>query len=564
MKKTLKISKMMLKGSSNPFEGDKGKSSKPMSLGMKLFIGFAILIGLASIVGLFGGFINYFLDQLILLNQAYLGVHFFLTALVLFTFIMAIIITPAVYYFDDSMESYLVLPITKREYLSAKWIVNVININYLLIPFILMFAAIFTYKVDGALIHLPIILIASFLVPLIPISAVVFFTVLLFKAVPFIRNRNIYVYFTSFIGLVFGLGINFMMTPMMENEGMMESIIAGLQGGEGNSLVNFVSSIIPTIGMFIKSMTQSNAFLFVGAILITVVIVFATILFTQYNYLDSALSMKESGHSGKQLSESKFSKASEKSSAFKALIRQDFRNIMRTPIFASNYFIPMLIVPIMIPMGIIGTDFSFDALKDLAFQFDVLMSFVDFGTYLAFTIVIFTLIGYGLGSFSTVTSTAFSREGTNMQSLLQLPVPLLTVLNAKLVLGMMVTGILPVILVILLQILLKTPILIFITALISSLIGVACANVASIFLDVLKPKLVWANDQEAVKQNLLAIIPMFTSFAVVGIAFWLLFQDATTTTYLAYILLIILVSIASYFFLRTKGMDRLKDAIQEM
>ena len=409
MRKIFTISKMMLKTNSNPFEGLTNKTNaKPMSLPVKIFLGIVIGFSLIVVMGLFSYLVSSILDFLGNINQPYYAVYLYLIAVAAFCTFFAIILTPSTYYFDETIERYLVLPIKESHYLAAKWIVNAYNISLMAIPFSVLFTIIFAFKVSIAWYTIPFLFIAMIVTPLIPISAVVFFTVLLFKAMPFVRNKNVYVYFTSFLALVFGLGFNLLTSTMGDMDNLVEAILSGIKG-QNNSLLNVVESAVPSIGMFMEAITKGSILHFLAAIGITALIVVLTIIFTKYNYLKSALSMSETSQSSKKLTTDKFQKKLVQSSKLKSLMLTDFRIIMRTPIYATNYFLPIIIVPVAMAFGLGTAGGDLSALSELP---ELVKPFIDsiMGPELALGVLSASIIlGYIVGSFSTVTSTAITR-----------------------------------------------------------------------------------------------------------------------------------------------------------
>lgn len=564
MRKIFTISKMMLKTNSNPFEGLTNKTNaKPMSLPVKIFLGIVIGFSLIVVMGLFSYLVSSILDFLGNINQPYYAVYLYLIAVAAFCTFFAIILTPSTYYFDETIERYLVLPIKESHYLAAKWIVNAYNISLMAIPFSVLFTIIFAFKVSIAWYTIPFLFIATIVTPLIPISAVVFFTVLLFKAMPFVRNKNVYVYFTSFLALVFGLGFNLLTSTMGDMDNLVEAILSGIKG-QNNSLLNVVESAVPSIGMFMEAITKGSILHFLAAIGITALIVVLTIIFTKYNYLKSALSMSETSQSSKKLTTDKFQKKLVQSSKLKSLMLTDFRIIMRTPIYATNYFLPIIIVPVAMAFGLGTAGEDLSALSELP---ELVKPFIDsiMGPELALGVLSASIIlGYIVGSFSTVTSTAISREGTNMQSLILMPVSLLTLIYAKITLGVLTLGIIPLIVIVVLHVLLKLPFIVLLLVLVGTVIGLICGNVISILLDVIKPKLVWNSEQEAVKQNFLSIIPMFLSFGVLFLTVYMQFQNPGLGSALAVAALILVATTITFLFIHKKGIQLLHDAVQSM
>ena len=151
-----------------------------------------------------------------------------------------------------------------------------------------------------------------------------------------------------------------------------------------------------------------------------------------------------------------------------------------------------------------------------------------------------------------------------MQSLILMPVSLLTLIYAKITLGVLTLGIIPLIVIVVLHVLLKLPFIVLLLVLVGTVIGLICGNVISILLDVIKPKLVWNSEQEAVKQNFLSIIPMFLSFGVLFLTVHMQFQNPGLGSALAVAALILVTTTITFLFIHKKGVQLLHDAVQSM
>lgn len=555
---------MMLKTSSNPFEGLNTKANaKKMGIGMKIFIGFTLLIGFGSVGYLFVEMVISITDYLLNLNQAMFAVHLYLTAIVFMTIFFGIIITPAVYYFDETIERFLVLPISQRDYLAAKWINNALNVSMITTPFSILFTLTFGIKAGLLWYQFIYLLIATLIVPIIPISAIVFVIVLLFKAMPFIRNKNLYVYFSTFMSVIMAIGINIALGGVSENADVLATIMEGLQGNN-NSMLGIVGSIVPSIPLFLKTLTTGNVLYFIAAIAVTIAVIWLTILFTQYNYLESALSMSESGQSTKKLSDEKFNKTSGQRSKFNALMHSDFRNIMRTPIYASNYLMPLVIIPIGMLGAVFTSGVELSEFAEMGATLKEVLEFINYWEVLPYVILGAIAVGYFMGSFTTITSTSISREGSNMQNLLLMPIELKHVIYSKILLGIIITSISPLFIIVAAQILFGLPMGLFVVVTLGVLVGVTTANINGILLDVIKPKLVWNNEQEAIKQNMLSVVPMFLSFAFMALTVIILLNFEALMATLLVSAMLILTAVLTLLYIRNKGVKHLVENIQAM
>ena len=175
------------------------------------------------------------------------------------------------------------------------------------------------------------------------------------------------------------------------------------------------------------------------------------------------------------------------------------------------------------------------------------------------------IITYSLSSLSTITSTAISREGEAMQTYKSMPVSLLNVVNAKIILGMIVGGIFPVSLAILVSILLRLNIIAVIIIFASIFVALAFSNTSDIVFDMVKPKLEWDDEIQAVKQNFIAVIPMFLSFGVTGLLIFVILSFNTLYSSVFILVFAAIMTIFNYKVMIEKyAMKQLDKAIQKL
>ncbi|HBN86005.1 MAG TPA: hypothetical protein DDZ89_19430 [Clostridiales bacterium] len=146
---------------------------------------------------------------------------------------------------------------------------------------------------------------------------------------------------------------------------------------------------------------------------------------------------------------------------------------------------------------------------------------------------------------NAVTSTSISREGSNLFIMKYLPMPIEKQIWYKIMSGVWISGI-AIVLIFALLAFLKVPLSILICSLIVSVNGILFSSMTGIIADLLNPKLVWDNEQAAVKQNMNVLINLLIAvvagvIAVVPTVFFN-FSIVVATMYL-----IIVFAIINYF-----------------
>jgi len=190
---------------------------------------------------------------------------------------------------------------------------------------------------------------------------------------------------------------------------------------------------------------------------------------------------------------------------------KELRLVFRSPTVFMNCVLIAFIMPI-----ILGA--SFIPLMNSG-ELTEIIDLIDFTNprVASMALVAMCAIGLFMGGMASVAATAISREGNNFFIMKYLPVSYSTQLNAKAVSGLII--LLPAFLfmIIPIQIVLGAPIWLFACGVLLALPGMVIVNYLGLYIDLVRPKLTWDNEQAAVKQNLNSMIPMFGSWVVAGV-----------------------------------------------
>jgi len=232
---------------------------------------------------------------------------------------------------------------------------------------------------------------------------------------------------------------------------------------------------------------------------------------------------------------------------------KELRLLFRSPSALLNCVLGAFIMPIMIiaMMFIQGQGAIFSELQEV-------INFSDSRT-LALSFVAMSAIGILSASMVTVTSTAISREGQNFFIMKYIPVSYRTQLNAKAFSGIIISFIVLIFYIVAVVIILQPPIYLIIIGTLLALPNLIAINYLGLLIDLAKPKLVWDNEQVAVKQNWNSLIPMFGGWALVigmGIVGWF-FLVNPIVTFVALFAITTALAIAVYSLTISRGRNLL-------
>ena len=446
-------------------------------------------------------------------------IELFFIYLSIFLIISSFTIIPSIFFFDKDLERFLILPITIKEFVVSKMIQMVyVTYKYMAI-FVLPFFIMYVFILKPTFFFTLNLLISIIIYPILPIALLFLLMTLLFSFMPFFKNKNLFTYIAMFVALILGVSINFLIQKMISGGTSIDQIMINILGNP--VIATPIHIILPSLQFFVKGINESNLIIIILSSLFNTLISLLLIVFTQKFYLKIIQSVKLQSSKDIRLDYHENKNLFKKKPIIKSIMIYDLKSIINSPIMALNYLIPVLIVP-----G--GFVFQFILLKrNDPTELDATVSLVT--TFLA-SIPLFTRIllihfagfmaGLMVSSLSLMTSTSISREGIHMQKFKSLPINLVDVLKAKISLTVILTVIPFLLTFIVLGLYLSFNILDLLFFSLFAFLGSFSSQILAMILELIKPKLSWSNEAQAVKQNGLSVIPMFTSFGLIGLLFY--------------------------------------------
>lgn len=563
MSRILSLTKVLLKTSTDASLQSLSfrKKSKDTS-GKKILriIGFAFLGLYLSFIAFI--FIDGLLSQYAPIQQE--GAVLFLIYMVLTFYLLmfSVLIIPSIFYFSKDIDSLIVLPLKPWEILISKFLATLASL-YVTISFIVLplFVSLLI-RVHPSFLSMVIYWISVILLPIIPLSIALIVIVILMAFIPFFKNKNIYTYLT----MVFSLGIAFVFmsigNSMSAGADGLDTLMTALQQGN-NSLMNSLNTFIPTVKWL------SDAFIFIDFKSLIFAILFATVLpcavlfVIQNLYFNAVVGIDEQSSKKKSLTSSELKRENKQNKRYVSIMKYDWITIKRTPTFMMNYLVMYIIMPVMMLFPIItkgGFSEMFAVQDGIAEMVAVIPPL-----RLAITVtVVGFLASIVLGSMSSISSTAISREGQSILSFKSMPFNLLELIHAKIILGSITTLILPTIIGILAVIYLKLNPLYLVLFGLASILGALAINTIEISMDVFFPKLDWENEVQAVKQNFIAAIIPLSVIMITFITIGLSFVIDINTVLIIYTGILVIIATIAYQIIKKSGIKKLNEKIESL
>jgi len=455
-------------------------------------------------------------------DELSLGVGLVLNVGSLLIFVFSLLAAPALFYFAKDVEYVLPLPLKPGQIIGAKFAVA-LAFEYIIALGLMatMFVALRDFLPAGLLTLNTII--AFFALPILPMVYSTVLVMLIMRVTRFGSNPDRYAMFVGILAIVVALGFSMYAGQafMIDGEALLES----LQGAP------MAMTTLNTV--FIGNWFAARAFdigaTFGGVFLnqlinvaIAVVALWVFFLLAKALYFAGIIGLSESGAPSKKMTLEDISKGTKGQGQYFSYLSKELRLLFRSPTVFINGVLGAFILPIILAISIVPLMRSGELT-----EFFEMINFADPRTA-AIILSIMCALGFLVGGMVSITCTSISREGRNLFIMKYLPMSYTTQLNAKATSGMLV--LIPALLFMLipLQVLFQAPAWIFACGLLLTLPGAFFINYIGLYIDLIRPKLTWDNENAAVKQNLNAILLLIVSWGLsfgIGALGWFLFTS---------------------------------------
>ena len=495
--KVISLTKVIFKNSFQNMETAKGtnenKNKKSKSM---LILYIFVFIYLAGIIGVFS---NGLITELMAINQEQMFLGLILLSIAIFVLIQSIFSAINVLYYSKDNEYILPLPIKPSQIVAAKTNVLLLT-EYFIVGIIgLIPLTIYGILTSSSILYYVSMLIILISFPIIPVLISSLLVLLVMSFAKFTKNRNRFQLIATLFILIVVCVASFAVSGTQTTPEQLIGMVT-----KANGLVEMLRGTFPTLGMAIDGLVNVNIEnQILNLFLLIVITVVAYIIYIEIGqklYLRGAVGNLASGKKNeKKLDETK---AFRKSSLTKTYIGKEFKTLIRNPVFFMQCVLPAILFPILI----IGLTFAGIKGEQNGIETDI-ASIISDKTSVYVGVGILCAIQFFL-MFVYISVTAISRDGPNAVFMKYIPVPLMKQIDYKVVPNITMTIFMSIITIIMVEYLLKLPIIYIIVITIASIIMGILQSYISIIVDLKKPKLEWNSEYAVVKQNMNLIWPV--------------------------------------------------------
>lgn len=409
------------------------------------------------------------------------------------------------FYFSQDLETLVPLPLKPYEVLGSKFLVVMVNEYLTALP--LLLPPLLVYGIgmgEGILYWLKCILLVL-TAPVFPLALAAVFVVLLMRIVNLRKRKDILTIVGGFAGFLLALGVNFFIQRIPKGPGTEDYLNKLLQGQSG--LINAIGGKFPpslwaTYGLADSGLVGLGYFLlFIGvsAALFLFLLWLSNMVFYKALIAGQEVSGKKkapaNADTGRQYARI--------SSPVYAILRREWKLLLRTPIYVINGLSGTIIGPFMLIVIFFARGADPDAVQILNVVHNP-----EYQPYVTLGLLGLMLFTAGM---NLVASTSLSREGRTFWIAKMIPVAPEKQVLAKLIQAYTVSALGILVTCLAASILLKFALLRIVLIVAVGLVCSVPLAALNLLLDVFNPKLVWNSEQEAMKQNMNGLFGMLIS-----------------------------------------------------
>jgi len=398
------------------------------------------------------------------------------------------------------------LPIKQSSVFLSKFILVLLGEYPIALFFMLPPVIIYGVGAQKGVLYYIAALVCILLLPVVPLVISSLLSMVLMSIVSRSRRRDLIIVIGSVVlFLALFIGQNYLFSRMPEGESEMELYLKILQSSDG--LVEWSGRIFPPSVWITKALshTGTEALRNMGILVLVSAACFIPVwLLSSLIYQRGAIAQLEAEK--RTVSRKLTYKGS---SPIMVIFKNEWKTILRTPVYALNSLIGIIVGPVLMAMPLFGGSFAQDPDMEAIFRL------VEQSRSSPALVLILSGILVLFGSFNAGISSTYSREGSSMWILKSIPVKPQVQAAGKLLAGYSIS-----LLCAFATSLVMIPALglDFGTWLAAFALGAAAlfpVCLAGILIDLARPKLNWNNPTEAIKQNLNVVLGMLAGATII-------------------------------------------------
>ena len=472
------------------------------SIGM----GLIILIALAEVIGIYTFMMFQLYKSALIINtpQVVLTMAAVVSGIIVLIFGVFYILSTV--FLAKDTELLASLPISQGNIFLSKFIL--VLLGEYPFAFFLMMPPVIIYGIGqkmGAIYYI-LAVICTLFIPLVPLVVSALLSLILMNIVSRSRHRDMITIIGSIILLVgIVLGQNYFLSRVPENQ---QEFLTGLLQSS-NAIIEFMGRAFPPAIWITKilSGTVPEALInLVYLILISAAAFGLVYLLASFIYQRGATAQFETG-----ISTGKTKLSYKSSSQILTIFKIEWLTLLRTPIYALNSLVMVFMAPLMMMLPMFGGNLAND--PDIQFVYQLIENSELTSALVLIVAGLITLFAL----INPAVSSTFSREGKNYWILKNIPVKPEVQVYGKLLAGYSISFIAAILSASMAMLSFKISMVSTIMIVVLSTAALIPISAVGIYIDLIRPKLVWNNPQEAIKQNLNVVIAMLLGFVLVTI-----------------------------------------------
>jgi ABC-2 type transport system permease protein len=472
------------------------------SIGM----GLIILIALAEVIGIYTFMMFQLYKSALIINtpQVVLTMAAVVSGIIVLIFGVFYILSTV--FLAKDTELLASLPISQGNIFLSKFIL--VLLGEYPFAFFLMMPPVIIYGIGqkmGAIYYI-LAVICTLFIPLVPLVVSALLSLILMNIVSRSRHRDMITIIGSIILLVgIVLGQNYFLSRVPENQ---QEFLTGLLQSS-NAIIEFMGRAFPPAIWITKTLsgTVPEALInLVYLILISAAAFGLVYLLASFIYQRGATAQFETG-----ISTGKTKLSYKSSSQILTIFKIEWLTLLRTPIYALNSLVMVFMAPLMMMLPMFGGNLAND--PDIQFVYQLIENSELTSALVLIVAGLITLFAL----INPAVSSTFSREGKNYWILKNIPVKPEVQVYGKLLAGYSISFIAAILSASMAMLSFKISMVSTIMIVVLSTAALIPISAVGIYIDLIRPKLVWNNPQEAIKQNLNVVIAMLLGFVLVTI-----------------------------------------------
>lgn len=500
-------------------------------------IGIAILLALGEVIGIYTFLMYQLYSGAAMINAPQMILTMAAICSGLIVLIFGIFYIIGTLFLARDTEFLASLPLSQGSVFMTKF--AMVLLGEYPFAFFLMLPPVIIYGIgtQKGVIYYILAIICTLLLPFLPLVISAFLALLLMNIVSRSKRRDMITIIGSIIMMVLFIGgQNYLMSRMPENQ--EDFLMALLQSSD--AIIEFMGRAFPPsiwITKVLSSGGVDSAWNLLFLVAATIAAFLSVYLLASFIYQRGATAQLET-----RSAPGKTKLTYRRSSQVFTIFKNELLIILRTPIYALNSLVVVFMAPLLLAIPFFGGNFSNDS--DLQFIFQFLENNDSQAILMLVSAGIITL----LVMINPAVSTTFSREGKNIWVLKTIPVKPVVQVYGKLLAGYSISFVAALVTIVIAMFLFKINVLTAIMILILCSLALVPVSSIGLYIDLIRPKLQWNNPQEAIKQNMNAMLAMLIGFlavSVFGIAGFLV-TIFITNIYAMFGIMVLILSAVSY------------------